>query len=145
MFKPNKKISIIVDGQTVTGTLTGVDYYVLEDFGGKKCKWPSYTLVSKQKAPFNRYWFVKWQGKNAPWILWTKSKQRLAPKKAKMIFEKSGIAHIKFVGDFGASTPWASLIQYKAGKDKYYCLERFANSKVMYFSGQKIAKPKIVR
>ncbi|GEM_PF-1860826 len=145
MFKLNSKISTTVDRQTIVGTLVGVDYYVLEDFAGNKCKWPSYTLVSKRKAPFDRYWFVKWDGKNAPWILWTKTKRRTVPKTAKMLSDKSGVAHIKFVGDSGASTPWAALIQYKIGKNKYHCLERFAGSEVMYFTGQKIAKPKVER
>ncbi len=143
MFKLNEKIAIHVGKVEVVGTLIGIDDYVLEGFSGAKTRWPSYTLVSEQKGLFSRYWFVKWA--RGPWILWTKAVSGLPPKGAKIILEKSGIASIAFAGDSGASTPHAALTQYAVGRSRYFCLERFAQSRAMYFDGIAIAPPKRMR
>lgn len=122
------------------GKLIGIDSYSLESFDGKKCGWPSFTLVSDRKDKFKRFWFVLWENKN--WVLWLEAKSMTVPKGSKLIPEKSGIAKIEFEGDSGVSTPFAALAQYKVGRD-YFSLERFAGSDVMYFSGHRIAKPKV--
>jgi hypothetical protein len=65
------------------------------------------------------------------------------PAGSKFLPAKSGIAKIEFEGDSGSSTPYAGLVQYQTN-DGYFAAERFAGSKVMYFSGHKIATPKVV-
>ena len=141
MFKLNDRVAIRVDGKDVIGRLIGIDLYELENFSGSTSAWPSYTLVSDKKGLFSRYWFVLWD--KSKWILWTKAKNKALPGNAKLIPGKSGIAKIDFSGDAGLSTPVAALAQYAVGK-KYFCLERFAGSSTMVFSGRKISKPAVI-
>ena len=137
MFKLKDQISIRLQNTEIVGRLVGVDQYEMESFSGKKCRWPSYTLVSDAKGLFSRYWFVLWD--KSKWILWTKARNPSVAARAKLIHEKSGIVHIAFTGDAGPSTPIAALVQYKLGNE-FFCIERFSGSQVMFFAGQKIQK-----
>src|SRR5690348_12623511 len=106
-FKLNDQISVNIKDRKITGKLVGIDSYSLESFDGKKCDWPSYTLVSDREDVFSRFWFVRWGKSN--WILWLQAKKMTVPAGAKLIPAKSGIAKIEFEGDAGVSTPFAAL------------------------------------
>ncbi|MFY9287542.1 MAG: hypothetical protein WAO98_03470 [Alphaproteobacteria bacterium] len=140
MYRLNQEILFQIGRQKITGKLIGIDHYSLESFANTRCKWPSYTLISDTKDVFSRFWFVRWTANE--WILWTTTNAKEPPTKG-MILSKSGVAKIKFTGDSGVSTPMASLVQFRNGSS-YFCIERFINSEVMFFSGQKIKKPKII-
>ena len=142
MFKLGESIRITFNKRQITGTLVGIDQYTLQTFTNKTIRWPSYTLVSDHKGVFSRYWFVRWG--SGDWILWLKPKSSVVPAKARLLLEKSGVARIAFTGDAGVSTPVAALVQYQAGKG-YFCAERFADSKTMFFAGYPITPPKRVK
>jgi hypothetical protein len=142
MFKLNTTLSIKIDGKEICGTLIGIDSYLMDAFNGKRVKWTSYTLVSKNKGAFARYWITQ---RTTGWFLSTATKKVNPPKGARVVPERSGIATIDFKGDKGVSTPSAALLAYKVGKDTYYTIERFLDSDVMFFDGIKIAKPIIVK
>jgi len=103
----------------------------------------SHTLVSDAKSVFSRYWITN-RGKHG-WFLSTDTKRTKAPKNGEVVLERSGLAKIDFVGDKGVSTPTAGLLAYKLADGTYFTIERFSGSEVMYFSGQKIQKPRVVK
>ena len=139
MIKVGDKTTIIFKRRAITGTVVGIDNYTLQNFTNRTIRWPSYTLVSEDKGVFKRYWFVCWGNKD--WVLWLKPAHNKVPAGAKMLLEKSGLAKITFTGDAGVSTPTAALATYGVGKN-YFCAERFADSKTMFFDGFVIPKPK---
>jgi len=112
----------------------------MDAFDGKRHKWKSYTLVSEAKGIFGRYWLTE---RKTGWFLSTESKKKHPAKGAKIVLERSGIAKIAFEGEQGVSTPSAALLAYRAGKDKYFTIERFFDSEIMFFDGVRIAKPKL--
>lgn len=138
MFKIGSILKIQNGNAEVLGKIIGIDEYRLDAFNGKTVSWDSYTLIS-QSGRSRRFWCVRWSP--AKWILWKNAKLRKASADMKLMDSRSGIAHIKFKGDSGVSTPNAALIHYKS-KDQYFCMERFLGSDAMFFSGRKIPAPK---
>ncbi|MDD3181331.1 MAG: hypothetical protein PHD48_00770 [Alphaproteobacteria bacterium] len=139
MFNLNDTLSIKINGKTVEGKLIGIDSYLMDGFDGNRHKWKSYTLVSDREGPFSRYWITE---RETGWFLSTAAKKVKPPKNAKVFPARSGIARIDFKGDKGVSTPAAALLAHKVGPNKFFTVERFLDSEIMFFDGQKIAKPK---
>ncbi len=139
MFALNQNILIGLSNRRLVAKLIGIDAYNLENYNGKRCEWLSYTLVTKKIGKYGRFWLTDW--KKTGWVLWTNSKLKRPPKGYRMVAERSGIAKIGFTGDSGSSTSHAALAVFSLN-DKYYSLERFKTSEVMFFTGIKILKPK---
>lgn len=140
MFKLNQLFSVVVNGKSVCGKLIGIDSYAMDAFDGKRHKWKSYTLVSAHKGVFSRYWITE---RKTGWFLSTEAKNTRPPKGSKIVSERSGIAKIDFEGEKGVSTPSAALLAYKVGTNKYFTIERFFDSEIMFFDGVKISKPRV--
>ncbi|NTU50660.1 MAG: hypothetical protein HGA87_07305 [Desulfobulbaceae bacterium] len=142
MFKLNDTLSIKVNGKTVEGKLIGVDSYLMDGFDGNRHKWKSYTLVSDRKNVFSRYWITE---RETGWFLSTAAKKAKPPKGATVFPARSGIARIAFEGERGVSTPAAALLAYKVESNKFFTIERFLDSEIMFFDGVRIAQPKAVK
>ncbi len=142
MLKLNELYSIKVDGKDIFGKLIGIDSYLMDAFDGKRHKWKSYTFVSDAKGVFARYWVTE---RKTGWFLSTASKRKTPPKNAKVVNERSGIVKIDFEGEKGVSTPSAALLAYQTGNNLFFTIERFLDSEIMFFDGQKIAKPKVMK
>ena len=142
MFEINDRLSVALNGKKIIGKLIGVDSYCMDNFEGKRIKWVSHTLISDLKGIFSRYWIIN-RGKLG-WFLSTESEKIHAPKGSKIALKRSGLAQIAFVGDKGVSTPSAALLAYKINDNQYFTIERFSRSGIMFFTSQKIDKPKVV-
>lgn len=142
MFSLNDTLSIKINGKIVEGKLVGVDSYFMDGFDGKRHKWKSYTLVSDRKDVFSRYWITE---REAGWFLSTAAKKVKPSKDAKVFPPRSGIARIDFKGDKGVSTPAAALLAYKVGPNKFFTVERFLDSEIMFFDGVRISQPKNIK
>jgi hypothetical protein len=141
--KLKDELSLTLDGKMIQGRIIGIDHYHLDNFEGKSHRWLSYTLVSKHKGVFSRYWITNW--KKAGWVLWTGHKRGMALKNKMMVTDRSGITKIGFLGEKGVSTPVAAVAVYRLKKGVYYAMERFSGSQVMFFQGREIIKPKVVK
>jgi len=139
MLSLNEHVAFSINGKTVSGTIVGIDQYSLESFDGKSRTWTSYTLTSKTKGIFSRFWITDW--KSDGWILWTTAKKK-NKLNLQMVPNRSGLSKIEFTGDQGISTPFSAVAVFLSPKDTYYALERFADSSVLYLCGQKISKPR---
>jgi len=141
MFKLNDILLVSVNGKTVKGKLIGIDSYLMDGFDGKRHKWKSYTLVSDRKGVFSRYWITE---RKTGWFLSTVAKKTKPPKGAAVFPARSGIASIDFKGDRGVSTPAAALLAYKVGPEKFFTIERFLDSEIMFFDNVKVSRPRLV-
>lgn len=139
MYQLQDQVALAFNRTHLVGTIIGIDHYSMQNFRGGQCHWPSYTVVSSSAKPFDRYWFALWG--RSEWILWVLAKKQ-EQGRLPLVLDKSGLAQIDLQGDCGPSTPVAALAQYKKGS-RYFCIERFLGSKVMYFNGYKIQKPKV--
>ena len=139
MYQLQNRVQLIYRKETIAGTVVGLDSYLMKPFSGKVAHWISYTLLSDLKYPFDRYWFALWG--RSEWILWLHTK-KADTRNLDLVMEKSGLAQIEVAGERGLSTPIAALAQYKKNS-RYFCIERFSGSRVMYFEGYKISRPKL--
>lgn len=104
--------------------IIGIHYYNLTNIYGEERKWISYTLQGK-----HRRWLTK--RINDDYYLWSITTARNLKRKlssAKICFDYSGLAFIKFKGRRGFSEPLAELLLFKVKRNRsksLFSIERF--------------------